>query len=184
MKTIYLIKAGKSTDGNMVWKELSGKEFFQLIHSDEAGERRFIEITPEFGDENRIIVEATGEQLSDWTKERNRAAYLKRWKAKRKYRVIPLSDLPCDYECGLEDRLADPDVDVETEVLDAISRDELRAAIQKLPEVERLLIEELLRCHMEIGIRELSRRLGLPYSTVHSRVNKAMERLRKMLKEF
>ena len=61
MKTIYLIKAGKSADGNAVWKELTGKEFFQLIHSDDAEERRFIEIMPEFGDEDRIIVEATGE---------------------------------------------------------------------------------------------------------------------------
>lgn len=184
MKTIYLIRAGKSEDGSPVWRELTGKEFFQFVHSDEGRKRRFIEMMPEFREESRIVVEATEEQLSDWEKERNRAAYLKRWKAKRRYRVIPLSDLPSEYECSLEDRLADPDVDVETEVLDAIHREDLRAAIQKLPDTERLLIEQLLRCHMEIGVRELSRKLGLPYSTVRGRANKAMGHLKKMLREF
>ena len=184
MKTIYLIKTGKNEDGSPAWRELTGREFYQLIHSDETEKRRFIEITPEFRNEDRIIIEATEEQLLDWSKERNRTAYLKRWKAKRGYRVVPLSDLSSEYKCRSEDKLADPDVDVETEVLNVIRRDELQTAIRKLPEAERLLVEELLRCHMEISIRELSRELGLPYSTVHGRVNKAMKRLRKMLQEY
>lgn len=184
MKTIYLIKTGENENGSPAWLELTGKEFFRFVHSDACGKRRFIEIEPEFGDEDRIVMEATEKQLSDWAKERNRAAYLKRWKAKRRYRVVSFSDLFGEHDGDLEDRLADPEVDVETEVLDAIHQNNLRAAIQRLPETEKRLIEQLLLCHMEIGIRELSRKLGLPYSTVHDRVNDAMEHLKKMLQEY
>lgn len=183
MKTIYLIRTGKNADNSQAWRELTGKEFYRLIHSGGAGKRRFIEIGSEFGDEDRIVIEATEAQLSDWAKDRNRTAYLKRWQAKRKYRVIPLSDFFDGGEYISEEQLADPDVNVEAEVLGAICQDDLRNAIQRLPEAERFLIEEMLRCRMEISIRELSRELGLPYSTVRGRVNKAMAHLKKILQE-
>jgi RNA polymerase sigma-70 factor (ECF subfamily) len=98
--------------------------------------------------------------------------HLKRGK---KFRFLPLPMSDSDTES--------PDIaDPRPQVADSCLRRDLDAALEKLPPDQRAIF--VLRVNEELSYNEISQMLNIPIGTVMSRLNRARERLRGLLKEY
>ncbi len=96
----------------------------------------------------------------------------------RKQRASPpIVDIDVDNSAGAD--LADPSKDSYDIYLSKLEREQVRAAIQKLPLEFREVI--LLREYEELSYKEIASILGCPAGTVMSRLGRARAKLRTLL---
>ncbi len=93
----------------------------------------------------------------------------------KRFRLVPLPQ--SDGEADAVD-IADPKSDVDTSGL----RRDLNRALTRLPADQRVVF--VLRVDQEMSYSEISETLGIPVGTVMSRLNRAREKLKQLLKEY
>jgi len=96
-------------------------------------------------------------------------------KRQRRFRLLPLPLADGDNESA---DIADPKADAETSSL----RYDLDRALLRLPADQRAVF--ILRVDQEMSYNEISEMLKIPVGTVMSRLNRARERLKGLLKEY
>ena len=102
------------------WNEMSGTEFYAFIKSTESADRHFANM----GD---FTIEMPADEFENWTKDRNRCAYLNNLK-----NGVTILSLQEEYQSDsgiLEEHIQDPSVDIEGDVISNIEKKNLRAAV-------------------------------------------------------
>ena len=80
----------------------------------------------------------------------------------------------------LDERLVDPAPDQEAQLMQREAAESVQAALQRLPEADREVL--VLRHWLERSYAEISDALGLPESTIKSRLFEARQRLGRLLR--
>ena len=103
--------------------------------------------------------------------------------AKQRKEVVILSfdALDTDEYTG-ESIFADPNTDIETEVVDNIMREKLNRALTQLSEEEIFLIEQLY--YLNQSERRLAEILKLSQNAIHKRKRKILMRLKEILEKW
>ena len=127
---------------------------------------------------NGYIYEVTKEQYYRYRKEQDRHDYLR--EAEEEAVILSLDSLGVEGRDG-ENFLADPNVNVEEEVVHRIMLDKLRTALDKLSSEELMLID-LLYTQLK-SEREISKLTGIPQKTVNNKKKKLLEKLRNHIGE-
>jgi len=127
---------------------------------------------------NGYIYEVTKEQYYRYRKEQDRHDYLR--EAEEEAVILSLDSLGVEGRDG-ENFLADPNVNVEEEVVHRIMLDKLRTVLDKLSSEELMLID-LLYTQLK-SEREISKLTGIPQKTVNNKKKKLLEKLRNHIGE-
>lgn len=127
---------------------------------------------------NGYIYEVTKEQYYRYRKEQDRHDYLRG--AEEKAVILSLDSLGGEGKDGVN-FIADPNVNVEEEVVHRIMLDKLRVALNKLSSEELMLID-LLFTQLK-SEREISKLTGIPQKSVNNRKKKLLEKLRNHISE-
>ena len=188
MKTIYLIWKNPACNGvNPKWKQLSGKEFLDLVRSLEGKNRYFIKLSNHDHEakDGQIVIEATKTAYQDWKKEKNHADYLQKHSAG--WQIIsyhamakPNEAGTVGDECPLEEILIDVDSAFEN---DFINSHLLEIALSTLTADERHLIEHLYMVDEPYTLRSYETLTGISKSTSSRRQKAAFEKLKKFFEK-
>ena len=127
---------------------------------------------------NGYIYEVTKEQYYRYRKEQDRHDYLR--EAEEEAVILSLDSLGGEGKDGVN-FIADPNVNVEEEVVHRIMLDKLRSALDKLSSEELMLID-LLYTQLK-SEREISKLTGIPQKTVNNKKKKLLEKLRNHIGE-
>ena len=127
---------------------------------------------------NGYIYEVTKEQYYRYRKEQDRHDYLR--EAEEEAVILSLDSLGGEGKDGVN-FIADPNVNVEEEVVHRIMLDKLRNALDKLSSEELMLID-LLYTQLK-SEREISKLTGIPQKTVNNKKKKLLEKLRNHIGE-
>lgn len=127
---------------------------------------------------NGYIYEVTKEQYYRYRKEQDRHDYLR--EAEEEAVILSLDSLGGEGKDGVN-FIADPNVNVEEEVVHRIMLDKLRTALDKLSSEELMLID-LLYTQLK-SEREISKLTGIPQKTVNNKKKKLLEKLRNHIGE-
>ena len=127
---------------------------------------------------NGYIYEVTKEQYYRYRKEQDRHDYLR--EAEEEAVILSLDSLGGEGKDGVN-FIADPNVNVEEEVVHRIMLDKLRVALNKLSSEELMLID-LLFTQLK-SEREISKLTGIPQKSVNNRKKKLLEKLRNHISE-
>ena len=127
---------------------------------------------------NGYIYEVTKEQYYRYRKEQDRHDYLR--EAEEEAVILSLDSLGGEGKDGVN-FIADPNVNVEEEVVHRIMLDKLRSALDKLSSEELMLID-LLYTQLK-SEREISKLSGIPQKTVNNKKKKLLEKLRNHIGE-
>lgn len=126
---------------------------------------------------NGYLYEVTKEKYFEYKEEQNRHDYLKR--NEEEAVILSLDSLGHEGKDG-ECFIADPNVNVEEEVIQKILLDKLRSALKGLSEEELHLIEQAYS--YEKSEREIAAELGISQKAVNKRKTKLLAKLRESLK--
>lgn len=128
---------------------------------------------------NGHLYEVSEEQYKTYKKEYDRSRTL----AKQRKEVVILSfdALDTDEYTG-ENIFADPNTDIETEVVDNIMREKLNRALTQLSEEEIFLIKQLY--YLNQSERRLAEILKLSQNAIHKRKHKILMRLKEILEKW
>jgi len=185
MKTTYFVWKNPSCNGiGPEWRELTGKEFTALVRSPEAKGRYFINLpsTDSDGGDGAVVIEATETEYRDWKCEKNHADYLRKINpGYTEVHYLALDDE--DGDCGGEELLRDENCDVEAECLARFAREEVRAAVLRLSDDERRIVEYLYLSETPGTVRGYEELTGIPKTTVNRRQQAALSKLKKFLKQ-
>ena len=127
---------------------------------------------------NGYIYEVTKEQYYRYRKEQDRHDYLR--EAEEEAVILSLDSLGGEGKDGVN-FIADPNVNVEEEVVHRIMLDKLRVALNKLSSEELMLID-LLFTQLK-SEREISKLTGIPQKSVNNKKKKLLEKLRNNISE-
>ena len=127
---------------------------------------------------NGYIYEVTKEQYYRYRKEQDRHDYLR--EAEEEAVILSLDSLGGEGKDGVN-FIADPNVNVEEEVVHRIMLDKLRVALNKLSSEELMLID-LLFTQLK-SEREISKLTGIPQKSVNNKKKKLLEKLRNHISE-
>lgn len=128
---------------------------------------------------NGSFYEVSAEQYKKYKREHDRSRRL----AKQRQETIILSIDALDTEDYLgESIFADPDIDVESEVVDSIMHEKLNRALTQLSEEETFLIEQLY--YLNKSERRLAEILDLSQNAIHKRKHKILMRLKEILENW
>ena len=127
---------------------------------------------------NGYIYEVTKEQYYRYRTEQDRHDYLR--EAEEEAVILSLDSLGGEGKDGVN-FIADPNVNVEEEVVHRIMLDKLRSALDKLSSEELMLID-LLYTQLK-SEREISKLTGIPQKTVNNKKKKLLEKLRNHIGE-
>lgn len=172
----YLVWKDPACGGvNMVWVELSGKEFYAMMKLPENKKRCFIRMGNDICPEADIIyIEATKQDYTDWRQEQNASSY----RARQRKGVTTLSfdcqvrDADAD---SLHETVGDDQVDVEKAALSHIAHEQLEDALGSLTDDEiQLLIELFVRGR---SVSDIAREQDVHRSTIMRRVSSVLSRL-------
>ena len=173
----YVWKDPACNGKDIIWTELTGKEFYALLRRPANRTRRFIRIGNEIcQDADVIVLEATEQQYTAWRREQNAANYLAR--QRRDLVPISLDAAPAASEGNYYDVVADLRIDVERAALSDLTREALKAALKTLTEEELGLLNDIYLRGTPVA--EIAQVLGVHRATIFRRV----DRLRKQLRNF
>lgn len=127
---------------------------------------------------NGYLYEVSKEKYFEYKEEQNRHDYLKR--NEEEAVILSLDSLGHDGKDG-ECFIADPNVNVEEEVIHKIMLDKLRTALEKLS-AEELLLIDMLYTQMK-SEREIASELGISQNAVNKRKSKLLCRLKVFLEK-
>ena len=172
----YVWKDPACNGKDVIWTELTGKEFYALLQRPENQRRRFIRIGNEIcQDADIITLEATEQQYADWRREQNAADYCAR--QRRNFRLVSLDAAPAASEGDYYDMVADLCMSVERTALFNLACETLRAALKTLSNEDIQLLDEV--CIRGTPAAEVARMLGVHRTTIIRRIDKLLKRLQK-----
>ncbi|MFR9542781.1 MAG: hypothetical protein SNH27_12075 [Rikenellaceae bacterium] len=126
------------------WQELTGKEYYQLVNSEEGKGRFFAKLLRASFDEDYMFFEATQEVFEKNIKDRNRVLYLS--KRDEPYSVTTFSELSGQDEneesVDMEDKIEDKSMSVEDICLNNESIAGFYAFWSQLGEMEREILQQ------------------------------------------
>ena len=154
---------------NVEWHEMSGQEFYTFVKSLENTNRHFANM----GD---FTIEMPADDYESWTKDRKRSAYLN--DLENGVTILPLHEKHQSESGNLEERIQDPAVDVEADVISHIEKKNLLAAVQALDAESRYIIEALFLSDSSKTECDLAKELGITQQGINRRKKKILGKLK------
>ncbi len=170
-----------SIDGKVKYTCLEGQKLYNFLKTKDGRNRCFhVEIDE---DGNKIGIEATPEFIKAEESEKNHASYLERQKAKFGLEIISANSNVRNNETDVQliETVADVTVDVESEVLKAIEKQNLHKALKQMSVDEYDLIYHLFLAEKPLTERQYGAARGLPQKTVNCRKQVILSKLKKYL---
>lgn len=170
-----------SIDGKVKYTCLEGQKLYNFLKTKDGRNRCFhVEIDE---DGNKIGIEATPEFIKVEESEKNHASYLERQKAKFGLEIISANSNVRNNETDVQliETVADVTVDVESEVLKAIEKQNLHKALKQMSVDEYDLIYYLFLAEKPLTERQYGAARGLPQKTVNCRKQVILSKLKKYL---
>ena len=182
-KTIYFVWQNPFCQGNNpVWQKISGQEFYALTHSDGVKGRFFVRLPSldEGGNDCELVMEATECEYIRWKRENDHARYLRR--NNPGYCVVSYHSFETEdgEVCG-EELIADPDVDIEADIIRSGVMEKLKAALDTLSPEEFELISFLFLGEEAKSEYDCAAVLGLPRMTVRNRKIRILKKIKNFL---
>ena len=184
MTTTYLVWKDQACNGvNTDWKELTGREFYDLVNSLQNKMRRFIKLesTDLDGADGAIVMETTKAAYTTWKREKNHTDYLRnvaRGTSMVSYHALENED--GTYGEGL---LPDIRYDLEAEFMCFHETELLQEALARLDGDERRMVEYLHLSDNPGTVRGYEEMTGIPKSTVSRRQKAVLAKLRKFFED-
>lgn len=186
MKRKYLIKKDPAREGQDNWIIMNTEQFLAWKKTPE-GQLRYNNLGRlDACDEDDYIIymecdEATRVQ---WKKECDRQKYNRECMKKSGIEIISYHAMTFgDGDICGEEILLDDTVNVEDEAIRAVEYEVLHRAIASLEEQDRRIIECFFLSDVLLSEKELSVKFGIPQTTLRSRKQAALNRLRKILEK-
>ena len=170
-----------SIDGKVKYTCLEGQKLYNFLKTKDGRNRCFrVEIDE---DGNKIGIEATPEFIKAEESEKNHASYLERQKAKFGLEIISANSNVRNNETDVQliETVADVTVDVESEVLKAIEKQNLHKALKQMSVDEYVLIYHHFLAEKPLTERQYGAARGLPQKTVNCRKQVILSKLKKYL---
>lgn len=161
------IKIGKGIYEEITYKELEKRR--KIISS--YSTKKFIYI-------HGMLLEVSKSEYEDYYAEIERNRYCK--KVLQKLQVISIEELNTDEDMNGKEVIADSSKDTQFEIEKKIEIEQLRKALLELDKDEYQLIKELF--FKERTVREYAKAIGIPFTTIQSRKNKIIKKLKRILK--
>lgn len=161
------IKIGKGIYEEITYEELEKRR--KIINS--YIEKKFIYI-------HGMLLEVSKKEYEDYYTEIERNRYCK--KVLQKLQVVSIEELNTDEDMDDKQVIADSSKNIEIEIERKMEIEQLRKALLELDNDEYQLIKELF--FNEKTVREYAEIKGIPFTTIQSRKDKIIEKLRKILK--
>jgi hypothetical protein len=182
MKTTYLVWKDPSCGGiTPDWQEITGKEFYALVNTDEGKQRRFVRLfsTELDGSDGELVMEATAEEYRKWKKDKRHSEYLR--DINPGYKEVSYHAMESEDGTFGEELLRDEDSDVESVYFGRVELQTVKEAIVRLSDDERKLVEYFFLSAEQGTERGYSALTGIPYMTVHDRKIRVMNKLKNFL---
>lgn len=128
---------------------------------------------------NGYLYEVSEEQYKKYKKEYDRSRTLE--KQRKEMVILSFDALDTDEYTG-ESIFADPNIDIENEVVKNIMHEKLNRALTQLSEEEIFLIEQLY--YLNQSERKLAEILKLSQNAIHKRKHKILMRLKEILEKW
>ena len=169
-----------STDGQKRFRMLTGIEAYEYRFSEEGKQRKYADHT--IGN-CTILFEVKSETIKKFETTESHSKYLRRWKAAIGYEEISTNVLVEDNETKTEliETIADPTINVEEEVVRNMQIEALRKALSHLSPQERCLIHCIFLSENPISERRYGKIMGIPQSTIDSRLHAIYKKIKKIL---
>ena len=161
------IKIGKGIYEEITYKELEKRR--KIVSSYRT--KKFIYI-------HGMLLEVSKSEYEDYYAEIERNRYCK--KVLQKLQVISIEGLNTDEDMNAKEVIADISKDTQLEIEKKIEIEQLRKALLELDKDEYQLIKELF--FKERTVREYAKSIGVPFTTIQSKKNKIIKKLKRILK--
>ena len=188
MKKIYLIKKDvnkPAVEGN--WIEMNSYEFAMFMKTDEGKRRRknFGQIDACSTDECIVIAECGEEKAKLWRSEKDSHDYLKETEKEMGYTVFSYNEQQgTEDDLSGEELIEDYEINIENEVMEKIIIIALHKGLQTLSREEKMLIQQLYLNEQPITVAEFSRKYKIASTTVYSRRETILKKLKKVNKNI
>lgn len=179
-KTTYLVKKNPTARKEEIeWQELSGKEFYAFLHSEEGKGRPFIHLVDDIAYEaGEIYIEADPEEYKAWKKEENARQYRKR--QHDKVEILSLDKLLEETGGYHEKCLEDKTVSIENLILEHEQKERLYHAVALLSSEEQEVLKALYFSDKPMTQQALSSQYGISSAAMNKRLKKILEKLLKV----
>ena len=160
---------------NVVWEEVTGREFKSMMRLPQNRKRRFIRLGNEICPEADIItIEAPEPVYAEWKREQNAAEY--RARLRRGFTAVSFETEPCEGDADtLHEVVGDSRVDVERTALYHIARTQLKKGLASLTSDEARLLGAVYAEGKTCA--EIARAGGVHRSTTQRRLTSVQSRL-------
>ena len=165
------------------WIEMEGDEFYRFLHTKEAKERYFIQLTND-GDEDCdvIYMEVSKPEYIAWRADFDRKRYYRKRNYRHGFILVSLSD-PFDSvnERGLtiEDVTGDETPGTWERVAEEMEAEELRHAISKLSQKDRELLK--MRFWDSMTHQEIAEVIGTSVQNINKRLQRLYVKLCRLM---
>ncbi len=182
MKKIYMVKKNPNMpESEDNWIMMNGYDFAMFIKTEEGQRRKnnFAQIDACGEDDDIYIVECGEERAKKWRAEKDAHDYLKECEVNSGFETISFNAVDADgEELNLEDVVADPDSDVESEAFRRMKKEKIRSIVNLLSEDEYNLIFELFLSDEPMSLSEIADRENVAVSTIMRRRDKILEKIK------
>ena len=180
MGTIYYIfdDNGKiySEDKTRRFTALEGMSLHNYMKTEASRKAYFLKTEDEKGD--IIAVQMPEEMIEEYEKERLHQLYLRGFE--EEIQLISMETSTGEDESDtLESFIADESEDVFADICKQMNIENLRRALKTLKSNELLVIQTIYLGKKELSVREAASQLGIPFMTVQSSKQRALEKLKK-----
>lgn len=184
MSTKFYIKDenGKylSTDGQIKYTLLEGKELYAFLKS-EAGRCRKFHVEPDESG-NKIGIEIEPKMTTRSAEQHERDRYRNKVKAELNITIVSANtviSIPGEEDIELIQTIPDDDADVEESALHNIDLETLRGALKSLSTEEYKIIFSLYLAKFPLSERQLAAKMGIAQMTLNYRKQVALRKLKK-----
>ena len=172
----FFVKSGQADQkGHPVWIELTGREYYKLVKSDEGKTRFFMDM----GD---YVLECTKGEYREYLTEKEHLKYMNR--LQKGAINISLFDADLFDGCNGEERIADQSENVEDAAINEWLMDQLHKAIAQLTEAEQELLKHFFFSNPKKTVRQISKELGLPVMTLQYRKDGVVKKLKRYMEQY
>ena len=171
-KTMYFIKV-QMADGSYEYKQITGKEFYSLVSTEEGKRRRFIRMAgDDQSDVPTIVIEATEEQYRKWRREYDAERYKTH---KQEYSEV-------SYE-WVREEIEEPEggTDPQEYVIVREIADRIREVYRELDDKDKQIFSMRFIQSQAVPTTKIAKELGMTRTSVSRRVKKIQEMILKRL---
>ena len=161
------IKINKGYYEEITYKELEKRR----KEDDTYNNKRFIPI-------QKMLIEVSNEEYKDFYRDVERSKYVQ--KTAKDFKFISMDEISEDSDIREKNMLTDENINVSFEVERRIEIEQLKNALLELDAEEYKIIKALF--YEENSIIEYAKKIGIPFTTLQSKKEKIIEKLKKFLK--